>query len=57
MHRNNKLVAVWVDTKAKSYQEGEEFYRQVYDLGVDMLTTDFPLVANEILQKYHNQLM
>ena len=44
MHSNGKVVAIWVDTTAPIdlYQENEAFYYSLYDLGVDMITTDFP---------------
>ena len=42
MHKNKKMVAVWVDlsTPKEFYEENDEFYEQLYDLGIDMLTTD-----------------
>ena len=44
MHRNGKIVAVWVDDTAPKdlYSENDEFYHKLYDLGVDMVTTDYP---------------
>ena len=41
MHKNGKIVAVWVDTAA-DYKEDDEFYRIIYEMSVDMLTTDWP---------------
>jgi glycerophosphoryl diester phosphodiesterase len=42
LHKNDKIVAVWVDSSVDIYQENDDFYRKIYDLGVDMLTTDYP---------------
>lgn len=49
MHRNNKIVAVWIDLSVPEhiYSENEEFYKKIYDLGVDMLTTDNCIEAQE----------
>ena len=57
MHLHGKIVAVWVDLTAPEelYSENEQFYQRLYDLGVDMLTTDHPERANEALQSYHHQ--
>ena len=57
MHSSGKIVAVWIDTTAPKelYEENEAFYQNLYDLGVDMLTTDHPTRANEILQRYHHE--
>ena len=55
MHANGKIVAVWLDKDAPII-ENEAFYQKVYDLQIDMLTTDFPQNANEALNRYHNQL-
>lgn len=52
MHANGKIVAVWIDLE-EAYEEDEDFYKNVYDLGIDMLTTDHPEVAHEVLQTYH----
>ena len=51
MHRSGKIVVVWIDLDAPKdlYEENEAFYKNLYDLGVDMLTTDHPTKANEIL--------
>ncbi len=45
LHENGKIVAVWIDSSVDIYQENDDFYRKIYDLGVDMLTTDYPLKA------------
>jgi glycerophosphoryl diester phosphodiesterase len=42
LHQNDKIVAVWIDSSVDIYQENDDFYRKIYDLGVDMLTTDYP---------------
>lgn len=55
MHANGKIVAVWIETNQDQYTEDEEFYKQIYDLKVDMLTTDHPLQAHKALQRYHEQ--
>lgn len=55
MRNNGKIVATWLDKSVPSevYAENEAFYRKMYDLGLDMLTTDHPLEAEEALWKYH----
>jgi glycerophosphoryl diester phosphodiesterase len=47
MHKNGKIVAIWVDTSAPKdlYEENDVFYKRLYDMGVDMLTTDHPIRA------------
>lgn len=47
MHSAGKVVIIWIDKSVPKdvYEENDDFYRKVYDLGVDMLTTDFPLRA------------
>jgi glycerophosphoryl diester phosphodiesterase len=57
MHQNGKIVAVWIDETAPKdvYQENDAFYERLYDLGVDMVTTDFPERAESVLQRYHQQ--
>lgn len=45
MHKAGKIVAVWVYADP-NYVEDEEFYKKLYDLEVDMLTTDHPEKAN-----------
>lgn len=51
MHIHGKIVAVWVDTTAPKdlYEENDDFYKRLYDMGVDMLTTDHPIRAQEVL--------
>ena len=54
MHEAGKMVAIWVDASIPEiYQENSDFYKKIYDLGVDMLTTDHCLVAHETLKAYH----
>ena len=58
MHDAGKLVAVWIDAPAlidNIYQEDDDFYRQCYDLGIDMITTDHAQKADQILNSYHHQ--
>jgi len=45
MRNANKFVGVWVDKAApKEFnEENEAFLAKVYDLGIDMLTSDFPI--------------
>lgn len=47
MHEAGKIVIIWIDKTVPKeiYEENDDFYRKVYDLGVDMLTTDYPLRA------------
>ena len=47
MYEHKKMVAVWVDliTPEDFYVENDDFYKQIYDLGIDMLTTDNCLKA------------
>lgn len=54
MHKHDKIVAIWIDVEAP-YVENESFYEQVYDLQIDMLTTDYPERAHKCLQKIHLQ--
>ena len=54
MHANGKIVAVWLDNDCP-IKEDESFYQLVYDLKIDMLTTDFPEKANQALKKIHQQ--
>ena len=54
MHASGKIVAVWLDNTAP-YVEDEAFYEKVYDLHIDMLTTDFPEKANAILEQIHSR--
>lgn len=56
MHANGKIVAVWLDKDCKEVVEDESFYQKVYDMQIDMLTTDFPQEANYFLAKYHQFL-
>ena len=51
MRNANKFVGVWVDISAPNEfnQENEAFFKRVYDLGIDMLTSDFPIKANAFL--------
>jgi glycerophosphoryl diester phosphodiesterase len=57
MHSRGKIVAVWIDTTAPAdlYEENDHFYLQLYELGVDMITTDHPLRAEEAFKKFHFQ--
>ena len=45
MHAKNRIVAVWVDLDCFTYSEDFSFYSKAYELGVDMLTTDYPIEA------------
>lgn len=58
LHASGKIVAVWVETdpEYKSYEEDEEFYRKLYDMEVDLLTTNQPSVAHRYLQAYHEEV-
>ena len=51
MHKHGKIVAVWVDLTAPKdlYEENDVFYQRLYDMGIDMLTTDHPLRAQQAL--------
>ena len=54
MHDAGKMVAVWVDASIPEvYEEDEEFYKKIYDLGIDMFTTDHCLEAHRIINEYH----
>ena len=54
MHEAGKMVAIWVDASIPEiYSENSDFYKKIYDLGVDMLTTDHCLEAHKILTAYH----
>lgn len=56
MHKNGKIVAVWLDGNCpeEKYKEGEEFYLKLLDMGVDILTTDWPIQAREFFQSLSN---
>jgi glycerophosphoryl diester phosphodiesterase len=43
MHSNGKIVCV------SGQKQSEQFYREVYDLNVDMIMTDQPRKAHETL--------
>ena len=51
MHEDGKIVVVWVDTTAPKelYEENDDFYRRCYDLGIDMITTDYVERAHYVL--------
>lgn len=56
MHDAGKMVSVWVDAGIPDvYKEDEDFYKKVYDLGIDMLTTDHCLKAQSVISNYHKQ--
>ena len=55
MHDAGKMVAVWVDATCEEYEENDDFYRKIYDLGVDMFTTDHCLRAHKVFSEYHAQ--
>lgn len=59
MHAAGKIVIIWIDQTVPKevYEENDDFYRKVYDLGVDMLTTDYPLRAQQVINKYHSKLI
>ena len=59
MQANGKVVAIWPDDTVppELYQENEEYFKRAYDLGVKMITTDYPERAHEILQKHHAEHM
>lgn len=41
MHAAGKIVAVWHDNDAV-YKQDADYYRRLIELGIDMLTTDWP---------------
>ena len=57
MHEAGKIVAVWVETdpEYKSYDEDEDFYRKIYDLKIDMLTTNQPDIARKFFQAFKEE--
>lgn len=57
MHSNNLIVCVWVDLDSTTglCREGNAFYKRAYDLGVDMITSDYPLTAHQFLCKYNKK--
>jgi len=59
MQENGKVISIWIDSTVPVdlYEENDEFYKRAYDLGVKMITTDFPERANEVLKKHHAQRM
>lgn len=48
MHDAGKIVAVWFDGDGP-YREDSNYYKRIYELGVDMLTTDWPSAAEKQL--------
>ena len=51
MKANGKIVAIWFDDTLPPdfYEENDEYFIKAYELGVKMITTDFPERANEVL--------
>lgn len=56
-HREGKIVSIWIDATAPkdAYQDNEELYQRAYDIGVDMITTDYPEFVEDVLKKYHSE--
>lgn len=52
MRAHGKMVGVWIDTTAP-YSEDFSLYEKVYDMKIDMITTDFPLEAQRALTQIH----
>ena len=52
MNDQNKFVAVWVDGTAPKAiaSESAAFLEKLYELGVHMFTSDYPLNANSTLE-------
>lgn len=48
MHEAGKIVAVWHDNDAP-YKQDADYYKRLIELGIDMLTTDWPQEADEAL--------
>jgi glycerophosphoryl diester phosphodiesterase len=46
------MIGIWIDTSAP-YVEDLALYEKVYDMKIDMLTTDFPLEAQQALTQIH----
>ena len=54
MHKHGKIVAVFIDKASEQFNtECRDFYHKVYDLGIDMVTTDYPEEADRMLSEYH----
>lgn len=51
MRKANKFVGIWIDAAAPGEfnSESEAFLRLAYDRGIDMLTSDDPIKANNFL--------
>jgi glycerophosphoryl diester phosphodiesterase len=49
-HRKGMRIGVWV--RAKDYQENEEFYEQMFQIGTDFICADQPLKAMASREKY-----
>jgi len=55
MHKHGKIVAVFIDKSSQKFNtECRDFYEMVYDLGIDMVTTDYPEEADKMLCEYHD---
>jgi glycerophosphoryl diester phosphodiesterase len=52
MHKKGLIVGVWLD-KTSAWNEDEHYFQTIYDLGVDMVTTDYPEIAHKQLIKIH----
>ena len=50
-HRMGKIVSIWIDNTApkEAYEENDELYKRAYDIGVDMINTDFPEDVEKVL--------
>lgn len=45
-HKNGKLVGVWINREV--FDENDNFYQDLIDMGVDFLCTDFPQKADSV---------
>lgn len=49
-HAQGKLVGVWIDRHVAS--ENEEFYRHIFNMGVDFFCSDYPDAVRESIKNH-----
>jgi glycerophosphoryl diester phosphodiesterase len=45
------IVSIWFDEtlKLELWEENEAYFKRAYDLGVNMIVTDYPELAHEVI--------
>ncbi|TNV76407.1 hypothetical protein FGO68_gene13413 [Halteria grandinella] len=54
VHESGKKIGVWI--RAKDYKETDEFYGEMFNLGVDFICADMPLRAMAAREEYFAKL-